>query len=82
MSGKDESGLGQFEEGDEIAVSERSTPMTVTRVKKTRSGKGVKMLAENRHGKYELIQFGDEPPTLRAGGDKRLIGPVEVQYAE
>lgn len=73
--------LCDLDVGEEIRISARDTSMTVTKADDTRSGKGSRVVAENRHGKYELIQFGSEPASLRVGSEWELVGSVEVKYA-
>lgn len=69
--------LEQLEVDDEISVSERETPMTVTEIEENAIGSGVTVRAKNHHGRYRLRQHGDESISFRSGG-RLLSGDVQV----
>jgi hypothetical protein len=68
----------QLSEGDTIRVSERQTPMTVTKIETSPSGSGVKVTAENRYGEYQIRAYPNEQPVLYAP-DRQLEGTTEVE---
>lgn len=68
--------LGDLDNGDEIEVSERETPMEVTGIAHLRKG-AVVIEAKNHHGRYRLRQHLDGSVSFRAGG-KIVSGDVEV----
>lgn len=68
--------LSALEEGDEITVSERDTPMEVLEVSEGELT-GVTVTAQNHHGRYNLREHADGSISLRAGA-RLVAGDVEV----
>jgi hypothetical protein len=74
-------GLAEFDIGEQLEVSERATPMTVTDKKDAPTGGGIIIRAENRHGRYRLRSHGDGSISFRAGGEL-IAGDVNVTPVE
>lgn len=72
--------LVHLDEGDQIAVSARETPMEVDAITVLRND-SVVLKASNYHGRYTLRQHVDGTVSFRAGG-KLVSGDVEVTLSD
>jgi len=79
MNDTQESGALHLEEGDEVCLTMRETPMTVVSLEKT-SEHVIRYRLENHHGDYELIDYSDDGrnPILRRASDRKIVGRTEV----
>lgn len=68
MSNDDIEELVHLDEGDEIEVSVRETPMVVDHIEVLRND-SVVLKASNYHGRYTLRQHSDGSVSFRAGGE-------------
>lgn len=77
--GQSEVELAQFEPGDQIKTSARSSTMVVQLVDE-RLLDGVDLIASNGHGKYHFREYSGGAIFLTVSGRVDSVG-VEVEYA-
>lgn len=75
--------LADLSKGDRITASARNAPMTVAEARPTATGKGTKVVAENRAGRYAFLSYPwEEGVLMLVGDDTTVVGEVEVERVD